>query len=124
MQSGEQQKCLACEGTEIIPVNLGFGYKGNKCRVCGLVWAVDVSGTKQLYESAYDESSEGFVWHGYLDAYQKAKSTQQVSLYWFEKYFLKKIKPFGSGNLLFNRGCGTPNKAQMPSGSLLSISRR
>ncbi len=105
MEPDARQKCLACEATKIVPVNLKFGYKGNKCQVCGLVWAVGVSGTKQLYESAYDKNSEGFVWQGYLDAYQRAKSTKQVALYWFEKYFLKKIRPFGSGNLL-EIGCG------------------
>ncbi len=100
MESKIQQKCVACESTQNIPINLKSGYEGRKCRNCNLVWAVNALGTKQLYDSAYDKNSEWFVWQNYINAHQKVKSTQRASLNWSENYFLKKIKPFGSKNLL------------------------
>jgi SAM-dependent methyltransferase len=105
MESKIQQKCLVCESTNSIPINLKFGYEGRKCQNCGLVWAGNVLGTKQLYDSAYDKSSEGFIWRYFLDAHDRMKSKQRVPLNWYEDYFLKKIKPFGSGNIL-EIGCG------------------
>jgi len=105
MESEMQQKCLACESTNNIPIKLKFGYEGRKCRNCDLVWAVNASGTKQLYDSAYDKSSEGFIWQDFLNGHDRMKSTQQVSLRWYESYFIKNIKSFGSGNIL-EIGCG------------------
>ncbi|MBN2019142.1 MAG: class I SAM-dependent methyltransferase [Sedimentisphaerales bacterium] len=105
MASEIRQKCVACESTQNVPINLKFGYEGKICLNCNLVWAVNVLGTKQLYESAYDKNSQDFVWQSYLDAYERVKSTQRASFYWFEQYFLKKNRPFGSKNLL-EIGCG------------------
>jgi 2-polyprenyl-3-methyl-5-hydroxy-6-metoxy-1,4-benzoquinol methylase len=100
MESKIQQKCLACESTNTVPINLKSGYEGIKCQNCDLVWAANALTTKKLYDSAYDKSSEGFIWQDFLNAHNTMKSTQQPLLNWYENYFLKNIKPFGSGNIL------------------------
>jgi 2-polyprenyl-3-methyl-5-hydroxy-6-metoxy-1,4-benzoquinol methylase len=100
MESSIRQNCIACESTKSIPINLKFGYEGRKCQNCDLVWSINALNTKQLYDSAYDKDSEGFIWQEFINIYDKIKSTQQASLNWYEKYFLKNIKSFGSGNIL------------------------
>jgi 2-polyprenyl-3-methyl-5-hydroxy-6-metoxy-1,4-benzoquinol methylase len=100
MEPATLQKCAACESTNNIPVKLGFGGEGRQCRNCSLVWSVKTSDTKQLYDSAYNKDSEGFIWQAFLDTHEKIKSTQQVSLNWYENYFLKNVKPAGSANIL------------------------
>jgi SAM-dependent methyltransferase len=100
MESNIRQNCVACESTTSIPINLKFGHEGRKCQNCDLVRAVNALNPKQLYDAAYDKDSEGFIWKSFLDTYGRMKSTQQVSPNWYENYFLKNIKPFGSRNIL------------------------
>lgn len=98
-----ENKCISCLSSDSEPFNLHNLYKARRCLVCGLVWAQEQDASKDLYESAYDKNSKGFT---YRSLTYNRKNIQQISLPWFQKYALKKYRPFGSGKLL-EIGCGT-----------------
>ncbi len=96
-------KCISCLSTDLETIDLHHHCKGEKCLVCGLVWAKEQNTLKDLYESSYDKNSKGLT---YQSLTYNSKNIQQIPLRWFEKDTLKKYHPFGSRKLL-EIGCGT-----------------
>lgn len=97
--------CNACNGNVLETISLPSGDSAVRCQECGLVGAKNVNTSKQIYESAYDAECEGFTYNSYLEANKRIGNNDGVPLYWFEKKYLNKIKPYGKKELL-EVGCG------------------
>jgi SAM-dependent methyltransferase len=100
------QDCLACLSQNTQQITLRSGHQARQCNECGLVWAIDAKGSKQLYESAYNDQQQGFTWNEFLKTPQTLKKGGQVKLHWYEEDFLNKYTPFGDRRLM-EVGCST-----------------
>ena len=98
--------CLACQSMDSKELCLHSKYPARQCLQCGFVWTPDVKGSKELYESAYNDQQEGFTWDDFLRTHECLKQGQPVGLHWYEEDFLKAVSPFAHKRLL-EIGCST-----------------
>lgn len=92
--------CPVCGESHAHVLTLPSGHRALQCNNCTLVWATEQQDTSQIYDSAYDESTEGFTWRGFLRAHDRMKAGLEVSLNWFEKPFAQSDAVPGGGKLL------------------------
>lgn len=98
--------CLACQSQNSKELWLYSKHTVTQCLECGFVWAPNAKGSKELYESAYNDQQEGFTWNNFLKTHESIKRGKPVNLHWYENDFLQNITPFGDKRLL-EIGCST-----------------
>lgn len=92
--------CPCCLSMQTHSCALPSGHSARQCGDCRLAWATQEKGEKDLYEAAYTEKDDGFVWTEFLKTHQLLKQGQPSRNHWYEDYFYRHIVPFGRKRLL------------------------